>query len=113
MSSTSSYLTILDARVKKIYPVTAPSVTEEYKKYSNNTTWTELQYVMTGVTGLSMGQVIADGQVPASDAPIQGNTKTFTQAIFTNRVRLTKQSYYYLLLQRRVLRLMLNQVRSS
>ena len=96
MSSTSSYLTILDARVKKIYPVTAPTVAEEYTKYSNNTTWNELQYVMTGVTGLSMGQVIADGQVPASDAPIQGNTKTFTQAIFTNRVRLTKQSYYYM-----------------
>jgi len=96
MSTTASYSTILDARVKKIVPLVAPSVETEYTKYSNSVTWKQLQYVMTGVTGLSMGQVIADGQVPASDAPIQGNTKTFTQAIFTNRVRLTKQSYYYL-----------------
>lgn len=96
MSTTSSYSTILDARVKKIYPVVMPNVPEEYSKYSNKVTHNELQYVMTGVTGLAMGQVIADGQVPSSDAPIQGNTKTFTQAIFTNRVRLTKQSYYYL-----------------
>lgn len=96
MSLVASYSTILDARVKKIYPVVAPTVVEEYSKYSNSVTWGQLQYVMTGVTGLAMGQVIADGQVPASDAPIQGNTKTFTQAIFTNRVRLSKQSYYYL-----------------
>lgn len=96
MSLTASYSTILDARVKKIYPVVQPTVIEEYAKYSNKVTWNQLQYVMTGVTGLAMGQIIADGQVPASDAPIQGNTKTFTQAIFTNRVRLSKQSYYYL-----------------
>jgi len=96
MSFVASYSTILDARVKKIYPVVGATVPEEYAKYSNTVTWNQLQYVMTGVTGLGMGQVIADGQIPASDAPIQGNTKTFTQAIFTNRVRLSKQSYYYL-----------------
>lgn len=96
MSNTAAYSTILDARVKKIYPVVQPTVVEEYAKYSNKVSHQEYQYVMTGVTGLAMGQVIADGQVPASDAPIQGYTKTFTQAIFTNRVRLTKQSYYYL-----------------
>lgn len=96
MSTSASYSSILDSRVKKIYPVVKPTVVEEYSKYSNNVSWNQLQYVMTGVTGLAMGQVIADGQVPASDAPIQGYTKTFTQAIFTNRVRLSKQSYYYL-----------------
>lgn len=96
MSTTASYSTILDARVKKIYPVVQSTVTEEYSKYSNFVSHQEYQYVMTGVTGLAMGQIIADGQVPASDAPIQGYTKTFTQAIFTNRVRLTKQSYYFL-----------------
>lgn len=96
MSTIASYSTILDARVKKIYPIVIPNVPEEYAKYSNAVGWNQLQYVMTGVTGLAMGQVIADGQVPASDTPIQGNTKTFTQAIFTNRVRLTKASYYYL-----------------
>lgn len=92
----TSYSSILDARVKKIYPVVKPSVREEYKDYSNHVTHEEYQYVMTGITGLAMGQVIADGQVPASDSPIQGYTKTFTQAIFTNRVRLSKQAYYYL-----------------
>jgi hypothetical protein len=96
MSTIASFSTILDARVKKIYSVVQASVVEEYDKYSNSVTWNQLQYVMTGVSGLAMGQVIADGQVPASDAPIQGNTKTFTQAIFTNRVRLSKASYYYL-----------------
>lgn len=92
----TNYASILDARVKKIYGVVKPTIREEFKEYSNHVSHQEYQYVMTGVTGLGMGQVIADGQVPASDYPIQGYTKTFTQAIFTNRVRLSKQAYYYL-----------------
>ena len=65
MSLTASYSTILDARVKKIYPVVAPTVTEEYAKYSNNVTWNQLQYVMTGVTGLFLAVVAtAIGLIP-------------------------------------------------
>lgn len=96
MSIVNSYSTILDARMKKIFPVVASSVAEEYLSIANKVNWEQQQYVMTGVTGLSMGQIINDGAVPASDAPIQGYTKTFTQAIFTQRVRLSKMAFYYL-----------------
>ncbi|RTL04143.1 hypothetical protein EKK58_11180 [Candidatus Dependentiae bacterium] len=96
MSLVSSYSTLLDARMKKIFPVVQSEVTEEYLKIANKVSWGQYQYVMSGVTGLSMGQIIADGAIPGSDAPIQGYTKTFTQAIFTQRVRLSKMSYYFL-----------------
>lgn len=96
MSTISSYSTLLDARMKKIFPVVQSEVTEEYLSIANKVSWGQLQYVMSGVTGLSMGQIINDSAIPGSDAPIQGYTKTFTQAIFTQRVRLSKMSYYYL-----------------
>jgi hypothetical protein len=96
MSLVASYANILDARMKKVYSATMSTVEEEYLKIANKVDWAQYQYVLQGVTGLGMGQVIADGQVPASDAPIQGYNKTYTQAIFTQRVRLSAQSYYYL-----------------
>lgn len=90
------YSNILDARMKKVYSATQSDVPQEYLLVANKVSWAQYQYVLQGVTGMSMGQVIADGQIPASDAPIQGYNKTYTQAIFTQRVRLTAQSYYYL-----------------
>lgn len=96
MSLVASYANILDARMKKVYTATQASVQAEYMMVANKVDWAQLQYVLQGVTGLSMGQVIADGQIPASDAPIQGYQKTYTQAIFTQRVRLSAQAYYYL-----------------
>lgn len=96
MSFRVNYATILNDRQKKIYPVVSPTKVEEFTKYTTKIDWNQYQHTTTGVTGLGMGQVIADGSVPASDAPIQGFTKTYTQAIFTQRVRISKQAFYYL-----------------
>jgi hypothetical protein len=93
---TGNYGTILDARLKHLYPETAGRITDEFSKYTNKVTHKELFYLTTSVAGLAMGQIIGEGQVPASDAPIQGFTKVFTQGIFSHRVRLTKRAYYYL-----------------
>lgn len=96
MSFRANYATLLNDRQKKIYPVVSPTITEEFSKYTTKIDWNQYQHTTTGVTGLAMGQVIADGQVPASDAPIQGFTKTFTQAIFTQRIRISKMAFHYL-----------------
>lgn len=96
MAQFTDYSSILDNRVKTIYPVTSANVPEEYSKYTNKVDERQYQYTVQGITGLSMGEIIADGQVPGTDAPIQGFSKTYTQAIFTKRVRFTKQAYYYL-----------------
>ena len=96
MSFRANYSTVLNDRMKKIYPVVSPKMVDEFSKYTTKIDWNQYQHTTTGVTGLGMGQVIADGAVPASDAPIQGFTKTFTQGIFTQRIRITKQAFYYL-----------------
>lgn len=96
MAQLVDYSSILDNRVKTIYPVVSANVPEEYAKYTNKVDERQYQYTVQGITGLSMGEIIADGQVPGTDAPIQGFGKTYTQAIFTKRVRFTRQSYYYL-----------------
>lgn len=90
-------VSLLDNRKKVIIPQVSPSVTEEYKLFSNAVNSPEYQYTMLGVTGMGMGQIIADGQVPASDAPIQGFAKTMTQYIFTERLRLSQQEVYYMI----------------
>jgi len=90
-------LSLLDNRRKTIIPQVSANVEEEYKKYTNEVSDKKYQYSMLGITGLGMGQIIADGQIPASDAPIQGFAKTFVQVIFTSRVRLSQQGAYYML----------------
>lgn len=96
MNPTTNYLTILDNRVKDIFGVTSPTVKEEYMEYSTKVTDKQLLHTLSGITGLAMGEIIADGQVPTSDAPIQGYTKTYTQQVFTKRIRLSKKSMYFL-----------------
>lgn len=90
-------VSLLDNRKKVIIPQVAPEVMEEYKTFSNGVNSNEYQYTLLGVTGMGMGQIIADGQVPASDAPIQGFAKTLTQYIFTERLRLSQQEVYYMI----------------
>lgn len=90
-------VSLLDNRKKVIIPQVSPSIVEEYKTYSNAVTNKEYQYTLLGITGMGMGQIIADGQVPASDAPIQGFAKTLTQYIFTERIRLSQQEVYYMI----------------
>lgn len=96
MSVRVDYNVILNDRAKAIYPVTSPSIPNEFEKYTTKISHNQYQYTTTGVTGLAMGQIIADAQVPTSDAPIQGFTKTFTQVIFVSRMRISKQAFYFL-----------------
>jgi len=93
---TGNYATILDARLKHLYGVVPGKVTDEFSQYTNKVVEKQLTYLTESVAGLAMGQIIGEGQVPASDAPIQGFLKVFTQGIFTHRMRLTKRAFYYL-----------------
>jgi len=90
-------VSLLDNRKKVIIPQVSPSIVEEYKTFSNAVSNKEYQYTLLGITGMGMGQIIADGQVPSSDAPIQGFAKTLTQYIFTERIRLSQQEVYYMI----------------
>lgn len=93
---TNAFLTVLDLRMKHLYAVTSGDIKEEFSPYTNKVDHNQITYMTTGVTGLAMGQIIGEGQIPASDAPIQGFSKVYTQAIFTHRVRFTHRNYYYL-----------------
>lgn len=96
MSVRVDYSTILNDRVKAIYAVTSPTIPNEFSQYTTKINHNQYQYTTQGVTGLAMGQIIADAQVPSSDAPIQGYTKTFTQIIGVSRIRISKQAFYFL-----------------
>lgn len=96
MSNIYDHLQILDNRKKKIVPVVSPTVIEEYSLYSNAVDHNEYQYTMIGITGLAMGRIVADGQVYASDAPIQGFAKTMVQVIYEARIRISQQDMFYL-----------------
>lgn len=93
---TGNYSTILDARLKHLYPVVPGKVQDEFSQYTNKVVEKQLTYLTESVAGLAMGQIVGEGQVPASDAPIQGFLKVFTQGIFTHRMRLTRRAFYYL-----------------
>ena len=96
MSTIFDYSAILDNRTKVISPRVSPTVNEEYSQLTHKVDYNQLTYTATGVTGLGMGQVIVDGQIPPSDLPIQGYTKSFNQVIFTERARMSQQSTYFL-----------------
>lgn len=96
MSTIFDYSAILDNRSKVLSPRVSPTVPEEFMQFVNKVDYNQLTYTATGVTGLGMGQVITDGQVPSSDAPIQGYTKSFNQVIFTERARLSQQATYFM-----------------
>lgn len=93
---TGNYSTILDSRLKHLYPVVPGKVEAEFMQYTNKVVEKQLTYLTESVAGLAMGQIVGEGQVPASDAPIQGFLKVFTQGIFTHRMRLTRLAFYYL-----------------
>ena len=92
----NNFSTLLDNRAKKIYPVIAPDAKEEYLTYMNKVDYDQNIYQLTGMTGLGMGQVLADGQTPSIDYPLQGFTKTAAQLTFTHRVRLGMKAAQFL-----------------
>ncbi len=90
------YATIVNNVLKHVSPKVAPSVKSEYLDYMHKITDAERIYTDIGVTGLGMAEMIPDGGVGVSDAPIQGFSKNYTQVQFTKKVRLTFQSNFFL-----------------
>lgn len=92
----NDYAVIVNNVLKTIAPKVSPTVKEEYLDFMYKVTDNQRIYSDTGVTGLGMAEIIPDGGVGASDAPIQGFSKNYVQMHFTKKVRLTFQSNFFL-----------------
>ncbi len=92
----NGYATIVNNVMKHIIPRVSSDEFKEYLKYMNKIEHNERIYTDTGITGLGMAEIIPDGAIAASDAPIQGFTKNYTQVLFTKKVRISYLSNYFL-----------------
>lgn len=92
----NDYAVIVNNVLKHIAPKVSPTVKEEYLDFMHKVDDNQRIYSDTGVTGLGMAEIIPDGGVGASDAPIQGFSKNYVQMHFTKKVRLTFQSNFFL-----------------
>jgi len=92
----NDYAVIVNNVLKHIAPKVAPTVRPEYLDFMFKVQDDQRIYSDTGVTGLGMAEIIPDGSVGVSDAPIQGFSKNYTQMHFTKKVRLTFQSNFFL-----------------
>lgn len=92
----NDYAVIVNNTLKHIAPKTTPTVRAEYLDFMYKVDNNERTYTDIGVTGLGMAQIIPDGGIGASDAPIQGFSKNYVQMHFTKRVRLTFQTNFFL-----------------
>jgi hypothetical protein len=90
------YAVIVNNVLKHIAPKVAPTTKAEYLDFMYKVTDNQRIYSDTGVTGLGMAEIIPDGGVGVSDAPVQGYSKNYTQMHFTKKVRLTFQSNFFL-----------------
>jgi len=92
----NGYATIVNNVMKHIIPRVSTDDFKEYLKYMNKIEHNERIYTDTGITGLGMAEIIPDGAIASSDAPIQGFTKNYTQVLFTKKVRISYLSNYFL-----------------
>ena len=92
----NDYATIVNNVLKHVAPKVSPSVKPEYLDFMHKVDNSERIYTDIGVTGLGMAEIITDGGIGASDAPIQGYSKNYTQMHFTKKVRLTFQTNFFL-----------------
>lgn len=92
----NDYAIIVNNVLKHVAPKVSPSVRAEYLDFMYKVDNNERIYTDIGVTGLGMAEIIPDGGIGASDAPIQGFTKNYVQMHFTKKVRLTFQSNFFL-----------------
>ncbi len=90
------YAVIVNNVLKYIAPKVAPEIRTEYLDFMFKVEDNQRIYSDTGVTGLGMAEIIPDGGVAVSDAPIQGYSKNYVQMHFTKKVRLTFQSNFFL-----------------
>src|ERR1017187_524578 len=92
----NDYAIIVNNVLKHIAPKVSPTVKAEYLDWMFKVDNNERIYTDIGVTGLGMAEIIPDGGIGVSDAPIQGFTKNYVQMHFTKKVRLTFQSNFFL-----------------
>jgi len=92
----NDYAVIVNNVLKHVAPKVSPTVRAEYLDFMYKVDNNERIYTDIGVTGLGMAEIIPDGGIGASDAPIQGYTKNYVQMHFTKKVRLTFQSNFFL-----------------
>ncbi len=92
----ADYAVIVNNVLKNIAPKVAPTTPAEYLDFMFKVVDNQRIYSDTGVTGLGMAEIIPDGGVGVSDAPIQGFSKNYVQMHFTKKVRLTFQSNFFL-----------------
>src|SRR3990172_9786693 len=92
----NDYATIVNNVLKHVAPKVSPNVRPEYLDFMYKIDGAERIYSDIGVTGLGMAEIIPDGGIGASDAPIQGFSKNYVQMHFTKKVRLTFQSNFFL-----------------
>jgi hypothetical protein len=92
----NDYAVIVNNVLKHVAPKVSPTVRAEYMDWMYKVDNNERIYTDIGVTGLGMAEIIPDGGIGASDAPIQGYTKNYVQMHFTKKVRLTFQSNFFL-----------------
>lgn len=90
------FQTIANNVLKHVAPKVSPSVRSEYLDFMYKVENPERIYTDVGVTGLGMAEIIPDGGIGASDAPIQGYSKNYVQMHFTKKVRLTFQTNFFL-----------------
>ena len=92
----NDYAVIVNNVLKHVAPKVSPTVKAEYLDFMYKVDNNERIYTDIGVTGLGMAEIIPDGGIGASDAPIQGFTKNYVQMHFTKKVRLTFQTNFFL-----------------
>lgn len=92
----NDYAVIVNNVLKHVAPKVSPTVRPEYLDFMYKVDNNERIYTDIGVTGLGMAEIIPDGGIGASDAPIQGFTKNYVQMHFTKKVRLTFQTNFFL-----------------
>lgn len=92
----NAYATIVNNVLKNIVPKVSADEASEYLKYMNKISHNERIYTDTGVTGLGMGEIIPDGAIASSDAPIQGFTKNYSMVLFSKKVRISYLTNFFL-----------------
>jgi len=96
LGTINDYAVIVNNVLKHIAPKVSPTVKAEYLDFMYKVDNNERIYTDVGVTGLGMAEIITDGGIGASDAPIQGFSKNYVQMHFTKKVRLTFQTNFFL-----------------
>lgn len=92
----NDYATIVNNVLKHVAPKVSPTVRPEYLDFMYKVENNERIYTDIGVTGLGMAEIIPDGGIGTSDAPIQGFSKNYIQMHFIKKVRLTFQTNFFL-----------------